>query len=101
MDYLYWYKRYEWKGRPHIDVNGLNYECRPELWRETKKHIVLKIPGRKCWINRMVGRQYTSPEFVIYEKEDDKIRMMKIIGYNRGGLAKAKLQVVEFLAYEK
>lgn len=101
MGSLFKYNRYEWKGKPHIHVVGLNYECRPELWRETEEYIVLKIPGRKCWVDRMVGRQYNNPEFVIYKKEGNKIRMVKIIEYHKGGLARAKLEVAEFLTYRR
>jgi hypothetical protein len=49
----------------------------------------------------MVGRQYANPEFVIYKKEGEQLRMMKDIEYHRGGLAKAKMDVLNFITYGK
>lgn len=101
MGDLWYFNRYDRKGKPHIKIVGLDYEAPTPLYRETESYIVIKVPGRKCWVDRMVGRQYTHPEFVIFKKEGDQLRMMKDIEYQKGGLAKAKMEVVEFLAYGK
>ncbi len=35
---------------------------------ETETHIVIKIPSHTYWAGHSMGRGYTSPETVVYEK---------------------------------
>jgi hypothetical protein len=85
------FKRYDLKGKPMIKIIGIDYEARTEVYLETERMLVMRVPGRKCWVGRGTW-QYTNPEYVVWMKESETVlEHEKDFEYNRGNAAEVKM----------
>lgn len=67
-----------------INFLSINFEAIPQVYAETENHIIVKVPGRRCWVGRGTY-QYTSPELIVCAKTDDPnvLEVIEHIEYTR------------------
>ncbi len=95
------YKRYDYKGKKCIHINGLNYESHPLLHKETDKYLVIRVPGRRCWVGLGTWK-YRNPMFVIFKKEENSyLTQVLEIEYRKGELSDARMNVLNFIVWER